>query len=124
MMNSKPDFVNRQNGSSHPFVGGGLHIGKVTSVGSGNTVGVRIPGLGINLSKVISLNTTATQRLATGDSVICAFLGNDNQELVIIGRMNIALDIYATKVELTAQVAALSLLITNLTARVLALETP
>ena len=123
MRSSKPDLVNRQNGSPHPFQGGGLYAGKVTFVGVGNTVGVRIPALGINLSKVVALNTTEAHKLTVGDSVICAFLDNDNQEMVVIGKMNLALDVFATKVELTAQVAALNLLITNLTARVVALET-
>ena len=30
-----------------------------------------------------------------GDSVICAFLGNDNQDMIVVGRMNIAIDVLA-----------------------------
>jgi len=60
--------------------------------------------------------------LVAGASVSCGFLANDNQELVVIGRMNIATDVFATKVELAAEVAALTTLITNLEARVAALE--
>ena len=122
MRGSRPDLVRRDNGSPHPFSGGGLYVGKVKSVGQGNTVSIRIPGLGINIAKVVSLGTTQAQRLVAGDSVICGFLANDNQELVVIGRMNIATDVFATKVELAAEVAALTTLITNLDARVAALE--
>jgi len=122
MRNNRPDLVRRDNGSPHPFSGGGLYVGKVTFVGSGNTVNVRIPGLGINMAKVVSLGMTAAQRMVAGDSVLCGFLDNDNQELVVIGRMNIAIDVFATKEELAAQVAILTTLITNLTTRVDALE--
>lgn len=119
-----PDLLNRTNGARHPFLGGGVYAGVVTSQGAGNAVNIRIPGLGIHVSKVVALGTTKAQRLNKGDSVICAFLGNDSQDLVVIGRMNIVTDVFATKEELAAQVTALSLLITNLTARVTALETP
>lgn len=119
---NQPDIVRRDNGSSHPFAGGGLYVGKVTFVGQGNTVNIRIPGLGVHASKVVSLGTTQALRLNAGDSVICGFLDNGSQDLVVIGRMNIAIDVFATKVELADQVTALTLLITNLTARVVALE--
>ena len=117
-----PDLVRRDNGSPHPFAGGGLYIAKVTSIGTGNTINIRIPGLGIHVSKVVSLGTTQALRLNVGDSVICGFLANDSQDLVVIGRMNIVEDVFATKVELADQVTALMLLITNLTARVVILE--
>lgn len=122
MRGNRPDLVRRDNGSPHPFTGGGLYIGKVKFVGEGNTVNVRIPGLGINMDQVVSLGTTQAQKLVAGDSVICGFLANDNQDLVVIGRMNIAIDVFATKEELTAAVATLTTLITNLTTRVTALE--
>jgi len=123
MRDDRPDIVRRDNGSPHPFRGGGIYVGKITHVGEGNKVNIRIPGLGINASQVVSLGTTQAQRLKTGDSVICGFLANDNQDLVVIGRMNIAIDVFATKEELAAQVAILTTLITNLTTRVTALET-
>lgn len=122
MRDDRPDIVRRDNGSPHPFKGGGLYKGKVTYVGESNTVNIRIPGLGISASQIVSLGTTEAQRLKTGDSVICGFLANDNQDLVVIGRMNVAIDVFATKEELAAQVAILTTLITNLTTRVAALE--
>jgi hypothetical protein len=122
MRDDRPDLVRRDNGSPHPFRGGGLYVGKVTFVGQGNTVNIRIPGLGVNMAQVVSLGTTQAQRLVAGDSVICGFLANDNQDLVVIGRMNIVTDVFATKEELAAEVATLTTLITNLTTRVTALE--
>ena len=119
-----PDEINRSNGSPHPFRGGGLYTGVITSVPSANKVSVRVPGLGIHLSRVVSLGTTKAQGLKKGDSVICAFLGNDNQDMIVVGRMNIAIDVFATVEELSTAVVALNLLITNLTTRVVALETP
>lgn len=113
-----PDLLNKLNGAPHPFRGGGLYMGTIKFVGGGNTVNVRIHGLGLEASHVISLGTTATQRLQVGDSVICGFLANDSQDLVVIGRMNIAVDVFATKEEL----AALNTVVTALDARVTALE--
>jgi hypothetical protein len=123
MRQQHPDFVNRFNGSSIPFRGGGLHMGKIVAVGKGNTVTVSIPGLGVNVANVVALDTTKAKRFLKGDSVICAFLANDNQELVIIGRMNIASDVFATKVELTEAISTLNATISALNARVAALET-
>lgn len=113
-----PDLVNRDNGAAHPFSGGGLFLGTVKSVGSGNTVNIRIPGLGIDATRVVSLGTTLAQRLKVGDSIICGFLANDSQELVVIGRMNVVPDVFATKQEL----AALNTVVAALDARVTALE--
>ena len=117
-----PELINRTNGSPHPFRGGGLYAGTVTSTPSGNKVRIRIPGLGISIANVVSLGTTQAQGLKKGDSVICAFLGNDNQDIVVIGRMNVAIDVFATIVQLNTAVTALNLLITNLTTRVTTLE--
>jgi hypothetical protein len=75
MRDDRPDLVRRDNGSPHPFRGGGLYVGKVTFVGQGNTVNIRIPGLGVNMAQVVSLGTTQAQRLVAGDSVICGFFG-------------------------------------------------
>lgn len=119
-----PELINRTNGSPHPFRGGGLYAGTVTTAPSGNKVSVRIPGLGISVSKIVSLGTTKAQGLKKGDSVICAFLGNDNQDIVVIGRMNVAIDVFATIEDLATEVTALNLLITDLETRVTALETP
>lgn len=115
-MNSRrrDDYINYENGSQHPFQGGGLYLGKVLSVDSGNRVSVKIPSLG--LKKIRSLpyvGTTATLKPVKGDSVVCAFLENDNQEMVVIGRINVGIDVYATKIEFA-----------SLEARVSALENP
>lgn len=123
MRQQHPDLVNRNNGSSNPFRGGGLYSGVVTSVGNGNTVHIRIPGLGIHVANVVALDTTKAKRLTKGDSVICAFLANDNQELVVIGRMNVALDVFATKVELAEAVATLNATISTINSAIAALDT-
>lgn len=124
MRDQHPDLVNRQNGAPLPFRGGGLYAGTVTSASGGNTVSIRIPGLGVNVAKVVALDTTKAKQLKKGDSVLCAFLANDNRELVVIGRMNVALDVFATKVELAEAVAAINATIAALDARVSALENP
>ena len=116
----KDDYINYDNGSAHPFQGGGLYLGKVVSVDSGNRANVNIPSLGLKMRSLPVVNTTQTNKIVKGDSVVCAFLENDNQEVVIIGRINIGTDVYATKTEHAVTQAAL----VALDARVTALENP
>ncbi|NCV44508.1 MAG: hypothetical protein EBW15_06925 [Actinobacteria bacterium] len=112
------DYINYENGSQHPFRGGGLYLGRVTAVDAGKRASVRIPSLGLTLRSCPVVGTTPTLFLSVGDSVICAFLENDNQEVVVIGRINISLDVYATKTEFVALTNAVQ----ALEARVSALE--
>jgi len=107
MRGQHPDLVNSNNGAPNPFRGGGIYQAKVTAVGQGNTVRIRIPGLGIHVANVAALDTTKAKRLKVGDSVYCGFVANDNQELVVFGRSNVVPDVFATKVELAEQVAQL-----------------
>lgn len=119
------DYINYENGSQHPFRGGGLFLGRVVSVDSSNRVSVRLPTLGLSLRSCPVLNTTPTLFMKVGDSVVCAFLENDNQDVVVLGRINIALDVFATKTEfaaLTSVVQGLNSALTSLEARVSALE--
>lgn len=117
---NKDDFINYRNGSQHPFRGGGLFIGRVTAAGGGNRVSVKIPSLGLQLRSCAVLDTTAARFLSAGDSVICGFLENDNQDVVVLGRINIALDVFAKQTELDALTATVQ----ALEARVSALENP
>lgn len=110
MRSTKPDFLNRNNGAPHPFQGGGLFIGKILAVKNKNRVSVNVPGLSLTIRDCPFLGTTNSEFPAIGDRVVCGFLGNDNQELVIIGKMNTSADVYATKLEfndLLARVASL-----------------
>lgn len=121
------DYINYNNGSQHPFRGGGLYLGKVVSVDSGNRASIRIPSLGLTVRSCPVVGTTKTAKPALDDSVVCAFLENDNQEVIVIGRINISLDVYATKEEfssLLAQVNTLAGQLASLDNRVTALETP
>lgn len=123
---NKPDFLNRVNGSQHPFAGGGLHLGRVVSVNSSKTsAAVRIPSLGITVSSSSTTGATPALYLKAGDSVVCGFLNNDNQELVVLGRLNIALDVYPTLLQFQALQVTVNNLVTtvnNLANRVSALE--
>lgn len=98
----QPDFLNYNNGSQYPFTGGGLYVGKIVSVSNKNRVSVRIPALSLTIKDCTYLNVTATQFPASGDSVVCGFMNNDNQELVIIGKLNMSADVFATKAEFDA----------------------
>lgn len=129
-----PDYMNYDNGSQFPFGGGGVYLGKVLAVDAGNRVTVKIPSLGLTLNSCPVVGTTKVLKPMVDDTVACAFLENDNQEVVVIGRINIALEVYATKAELLAVSAQLSTLsgqlsslsgqISALDGRVSALENP
>jgi len=121
MKKSHPDVVRKSGGAPLPFRGGGIYQAKVTSAGNGNTVRIRIPGLGVHVANVSALDITEAKRLAAGDSVICGFLENDNQQLIVFGRSNVVPDVFATKVELAAQVTQLQAQITALSAALTAL---
>lgn len=115
---SNDDYINYNNGSQHPFRGGGLYLGKVVAVDAGKRASVKIPSLGLTLRSCPVVGTTPTFFLEVDDSVVCAFLENDNQEVVVLGRINISLDVFATKTEF----AALTSAVQALEARVSALE--
>lgn len=115
---SGDDYINYNNGSQHPFRGGGLYLGRIVAVDSAKRGTVKIPSLGLTIQACPTMDSTSTKFLNVGDSVICAFLENDNQEVVIIGRINLSLDVYATKTEF----AALANTVQSLEARISALE--
>lgn len=107
---SNDDYINYNNGSQHPFRGGGLYLGKVTAVTVGKRATIKIPSLGLTIQSCPVVGVTATQFVAVGDSVVCAFLENDNQEVIVLGRINISLDVFATKTELSALAARVTAL--------------
>lgn len=119
------DYINYENGSQHPFSGGGLYLGRVVGVDAGKRASVKIPSLGLTISTCPTTNTTAASSLREGDSVVCGFLENDNQEVVVLGRINITPDVYPTLAQfmsLQSTVNSLVNTVNNLDGRVSALE--
>ena len=112
----KPDLIDRVKGSPHPLVGGGLHIGTVLSV-KANKAFVDIGGKKLGISMDV-LDVTPANRIKAKDTVVCGFLNNDNQELVLIGRINVRPDVYPT----LAQFDALVTLVNQIEDRVSDLE--
>lgn len=112
----KPDLIDRVKGSPHPFVGGGLHIGTVLSV-KANKAFVDLGGKKLTISMDV-LGVTPALGIKPKDTVVCGFLNNDNQELVLIGRINVRPDVYPT----LAQFDALVTLVNQIEDRVSDLE--
>lgn len=114
-MKNREDFLNKNNGSAHPFAGGGVWKGTIVGVGASNTVSVRIPALSVTIGGCPAIGVTKLNKYKVGDSVICAFLNNGNEEVAVLGRYNIALDVFGSKVAVQAITAALVALDTRVT---------
>ena len=110
------DVINRNNGSPHPFSGGGVWLGVVGAV-SGNSVSVRIPDLSISMTGQ-AVGVTALHQYQPKDVVYVALMNNDRQRCAILGRCNIVVDVFAS----AEVVATMATTITSLTARIAALE--
>jgi hypothetical protein len=120
MRRDRPDYVNYTNGSSFPTQGGGLYLARVLAVSGNNRVTVNVPSLSSKFGPLGCIETTALNRPATGDTVVVAFLENDLENMVVLGRISVSVDVFASKEaldQLTLDVAALE-------ARVDALENP
>jgi hypothetical protein len=113
-----PDYINYQNGSQFPSFGGGLHFGLITGVTSGLKCTVKIPNLGITVKDVPFLSATKTYKPVISESVIVGFLRQTLEEAVIIGKINVSVDVFASQTSVTSLQSQL----TALAARVTALE--
>lgn len=103
-------YVRPEGGDQAPREGGGLHLGKVVSVGSTGRANVSIPSFSTIVPNLDFLGVTATNRLSVGDSVVIAFLENDVFNAVIIGRINTTTDVFATQAALVALTARVTFL--------------
>ena len=110
------DVINRNNGSPHPFSGGGVWLGVVGAV-SGNSVSVRIPDFSISMTGQ-GVGVTALHKYQPKDVVYVALMNNGTERCAILGRCNIVVDVFASA-EVVATMAAT---IASLTTRIAALE--
>ena len=113
-----PDYINYSNGAQFPSIGGGLYIGQIKAVGTDLRCSVAVSDMGITLNLIRSLNSTPNNPPKIGDAVVVGFIGHTIEEAVIIGKLNVSVDVFAT----VATVAALQAQVTSLAARVTALE--
>ena len=113
-----PDYINYQNGSKFPSFGGGLYFGSITGITSGLKCTVRIPALGITVKDIPFLSATKTYKPAVLESVIVGFLGQKLEDAVVIGKINVSVDVFAAQTSVTSLQSQL----TALAARVTALE--
>jgi hypothetical protein len=113
-----PDYVNYTNGSQFPSFGGGLYIGTISGVAAGFRYSVKIQSLGITVKDCACISTTAINKPALTDVVLIGFLGQTLEEAVVLGKINVSVDVFASKTSVTSLQAQL----TALAARVTALE--
>jgi hypothetical protein len=113
-----PDYINYNNGAQFPSIGGGLYIGQITAVGSDLRCSVAVGDMSLTLHKIRFLNATKSNPPKNLEAVVVGFLGHTIEEAIIIGRLNVSADIFATKVT----VASLQAQVTSLAQRVTTLE--
>jgi hypothetical protein len=113
-----PDYVNYQNGSQFPSFGGGLYFGIVTGVTSGLKCSVKVQSLGLTIKDIPYLSATALNRPVLNDAVIVGFLEQTLENAVVLGKINVSVDVFASKTSVTS----LQNQLTALAARVTALE--
>jgi hypothetical protein len=112
-----PDYIYYSNGSQFPSFGGGLYIGTITGVTSGLRYSVKIQSLGITVKDCACISTTALNKPAITNAVLVGFLGQTLEEAVIIGKINVSVDVFASKTSVTSlqsQLAALAVRVTAL----------
>jgi len=113
-----PDYINYQNGSRFPSFGGGLYFGTITGVTSGLRYSVNIQSLAITVKDCACISTTVINKPAIRDAVLVGFIGQKLEEAVILGKINVSADVFASKTSVTSLQSQL----TALAARVTALE--
>ena len=90
-----PQIVRRDKASKHLRQPGEIHQGIVTSVKDDGRVFVKIPGLGITSGPITPVNSSPSNRLSVGDTVICSFNNIYNSSLVVFGTATQAVDDYS-----------------------------
>jgi len=98
-----PYEINRSKASSHPSSGIGVFTGTVISIVNGKP-NINVEGLGAPFSDVEYLGNTNTVQFKIGDRVLCTFINQKTEELVILGPMNKKIDVFSTVVKFNALV--------------------
>jgi len=131
-MRNSPVPINRQKSASYKTTPGRYYSATVTSVDTNGRVSVHVGSLGASYDKITPMGTTASNKLAKGDTVHCTFSDEYFTDLLVFGHSTIKPDIFETKVVvaaltarvhlLEAQVDALQALCISLGNRITALE--
>jgi hypothetical protein len=88
--------INRNKASSHPSSVNGIYKAEVRSVVNGLPV-VFVRELGITVNDVRFVgNSKATNVLKKGDEVLCTFVDNKTEEMIVVGRFNKKTEVFVT----------------------------
>ena len=117
-MRSRPEQVSRSNAASYPLRPGRFYTGTVTSVTANGQVTVKVNSLQNSFGPVFPIGTTPYSKLSVGDSVVCTFTDEFFKDVIVFGSSRLKPDVFALKSVVTALQATVS----NLAARVAALE--
>lgn len=93
-----PYEINRSKASSHPSSGIGVFTGTVLSIVNGKP-NIKVEGLGASFNDVEYLGNTKTVQFKIGDKVLCTFVNQKTEELVILGPVNKKIDVFSTVVK-------------------------
>lgn len=90
--------INRGKASNHPSSGVGVFTGVVLSVVNGRP-NINVEGLGAPFRDVEYIGNTNTVQFRVGDRVLCTFVNQKTEELVILGPINKKVDVFSTVVK-------------------------
>lgn len=93
--------INRSKASNHPSNGIGIFTGTVLSFANGKA-NIVIEGMNAPFLNVQYVGKTNTVTLKKNDKVLCAFLNQKTEEIVILGATNSKVDVFATVVKFNA----------------------
>jgi hypothetical protein len=95
--------INRGKASNHPSNGVGVFTATVLSIVNGKA-NITVEGLSAPFLDVDSVGRTGASQLKKGDRVLCTFVNQKTEDLVILGPINKKVDVFSTVVKFNALV--------------------
>lgn len=105
--------INRGKASNHPSSGVGVFTGTVLSFANGKA-NIVVEGLSAPFLNVDYVGNTNTVKLKKNDRVLCTFVNQKTEEMVILGPINKKLDVFTTVVKFNALIDQLETQINTL----------
>lgn len=105
--------INRSKSSNHPSNGIGIFTGTVLSFVNGRA-NILVEAMNATYLNVQYAGKTNALKLKKNDKVLCAFLNQKTEEIVILGATNSKVDVFATVVKFNALIDQLQTHINSL----------
>lgn len=103
MVDRVKNEINRAKASNHPSSGVGVFTATVLSIVNGKA-NITVEGLSAPFLNVDNVGRTGASQLKKGDRVLCTFVNQKTEEMVILGPINKKVDVFSTVVKFNALV--------------------